>query len=78
MVSDHYPDYLRDSAEKLLQKHVMVRTGEGQGSYQWRQGRVVRLASTTIALNVAAEVCHPTNVKSAVIRFCSDYLCSSS
>ena len=57
MVSDHYPDYLRDSAEKLLQKHVMVRTGEGQGSYQWRQGRVVRLASTTIALDGAAEVC---------------------
>ena len=69
LVSDHYPDYLNDSADKLLLRRVMVRFDVGEGRYQWRQGRVVRLALRVSVLNGDAKVCCQNNKLGAWIIF---------
>jgi hypothetical protein len=63
MVSEHLPDFLRtdSDARRLLQWHVMVRTGNTALSYEWRQGCVYSLAAPVILVDGSDAPPSPTD-----------------
>ena len=63
MVSGHFPSFLSTDpdARRLLQWHVMVRTGNTALSYEWRQGCVYSLAAPVILVDGSDAPPSPTD-----------------